>query len=70
MGRFARDAVFAPGIDISHPRQTFEAFKETLEKLFLQQRLTESDWNVKRTAERLGMQRLNLHRKIKRHDSR
>jgi len=54
-------------MDVFRTCETFEEFKETAEKLFLQQRLTENDWNVKRTAERLGMQRSNLYKKIERH---
>ena len=54
-------------MDVFRTCQTFEEFKEAAEKLFLQQRLTENDWNVKRTAEQLGMQRSNLYKKIERH---
>ncbi|MFV1959422.1 MAG: sigma-54-dependent transcriptional regulator [Planctomycetota bacterium] len=54
-------------MDIFRTAETFEEFKEAAEKLFLQQRLAENDWNVKRTAERLGMQRSNLYKKIERH---
>ena len=54
-------------MDVFRTCKTFEEFKETAEKLFLQQRLTENDWNVKRTAELLGMQRSNLYKKIERH---
>jgi two-component system nitrogen regulation response regulator NtrX len=46
---------------------TFEEFKEAAEKMFLQQRLTENDWNVKHTAEVLGMQRSNLYKKIEKY---
>jgi len=49
--------------DIDH----FEVFRETAEKLYLEQKLAENDWNVKRTAERLAMQRSNLYKKIDRH---
>lgn len=46
---------------------TFEQFKETSEKLYLQFWLHENEWNVKRTAENLSMQRSNLYKKIERH---
>jgi two-component system nitrogen regulation response regulator NtrX len=46
----------------------FEAFKEEAEKLYLQIHLAKNEWNVKRTAERLGMQRSNLYKKIERYD--
>ena len=41
--------------------------KDVSEKMFLQQKLTENDWNVKRTAEALGMQRSHLYKKIERY---
>ena len=43
---------------------TFEEFKDTAEHDFLKRRLEENGWNVKRTAELLGMQRSNLYKKI------
>ncbi|MHC4850306.1 MAG: sigma 54-interacting transcriptional regulator, partial [Planctomycetota bacterium] len=43
---------------------SFEQFKETAEREFLERRLLENGWNVKRTAELLGMQRSNLYKKI------
>ena len=45
----------------------FDVFKETAERLFLTFWLQENDWNVKRTAETLGMQRSNLYKKIERY---
>jgi DNA-binding NtrC family response regulator len=50
--------------------ETFESFKDTSEKMFLEQKLIENDWNVKRTAEQLGMQRSNLYKKIDKHEMR
>ena len=50
--------------------ETFEEFKDTSEKLFLEQKLLENGWNVKRTAERLRMQRSNLYKKIEKHGMR
>ncbi|MHC4922592.1 MAG: sigma-54-dependent transcriptional regulator [Planctomycetota bacterium] len=49
---------------------TFEEFKEQAERMFLQQRLEENDWNIKRTAEVLGMQRSNLYKKIDKYEMR
>jgi len=60
-------ATGAAATDVFRTCRTFEEFKETAEKVFLQQRLAENDWNVKRTAEALGMQRSNLYKKIERH---
>ncbi|MHC4340255.1 MAG: sigma-54-dependent transcriptional regulator [Planctomycetota bacterium] len=48
--------------------KSFEQFKETAEQEFLERRLIENNWNVKRTAELLGMQRSNLYKKIEKYD--
>ncbi len=53
--------------DVFRSARSFEEFKELSERLFLQQRLQEHDWNVKRTAEALGMQRSNLYKKMERY---
>jgi DNA-binding NtrC family response regulator len=53
--------------DVFRTAETFEEFKEQSERLFLQQRLQSNDWNVKRTAESLGMQRSNLYKKMERY---
>jgi two-component system nitrogen regulation response regulator NtrX len=53
--------------DVFKTCKTFAEFQDMAEKLFLQQRLAENDWNVKRTAEVLGMQRSNLYKKIERY---
>ena len=45
---------------------TFEEFKDRSEKLFIQLKLAENENNVKRTAERLGMQRSHLYKKLDR----
>ncbi len=54
------------GMDLFRSARTFDEFREQSEKLFLQQRLQENDWNVSRTAEQLGMQRSNLYKKMER----
>ncbi len=48
--------------------ETFEDFKERSEALFFRQKLAENEGNVKRTAERLGMQRSHLYKKLERFD--
>jgi len=53
--------------DVFREARTFEEFKELAEKLFLQQRLQDNEWNVKRTAESLGMQRSHLYKKMERY---
>lgn len=47
---------------------SFEEFKQKSERLFLEKKLTENGWNIKRTAESLGMQRSNLYKKIDRYN--
>jgi DNA-binding NtrC family response regulator len=59
-----------PAVDPADPFRTcatFAEFQDLAEKLFLQQRLAANDWNVKRTAESLGMQRSHLYKKIERY---
>jgi two-component system nitrogen regulation response regulator NtrX len=48
--------------------ETFEDFKERSEALFFRRKLAENEGNVKRTAERLGMQRSHLYKKLERFD--
>jgi two-component system nitrogen regulation response regulator NtrX len=47
--------------------ETFEEFKNQSEALFFRQKLAENDDNVKRTAERLGMQRSHIYKKLSRY---
>jgi len=39
--------------------------KEIFEKQFLLEKLEKNNWNISRTAEEIGLERSNLHRKIK-----
>jgi len=57
-----------PTEDPYRDARSFEEFKDRAEEEFLEKRLIESDWNVKRTAELLGMQRSNLYKKIEKYD--
>ncbi len=41
-------------------------FRDRAEELFLKQKLNEYDWNVSRTAERIGIQRSHLYTRMKR----
>ncbi|MCB9903746.1 MAG: sigma-54-dependent Fis family transcriptional regulator [Planctomycetes bacterium] len=50
--------------------ETFEQFKDSSEALFFRRKLDENEGNVKRTAERLGMQRSHLYKKLDRYDLR
>jgi DNA-binding NtrC family response regulator len=47
--------------------ETFETFKDQSEALFFKLKLSENEGNVKRTAERLGMQRSHLYKKLDRY---
>ncbi len=51
-------------VDLFSQCETFEEFKATSERLFLQFKLEENGGNVKRTAEQLQMQRSNMYKKI------
>ena len=44
--------------------ETYDEFKNLSEKLYLEEKLQASGWNVKKTAEALQMQRSNLYKKI------
>ena len=46
---------------------SFEEFKLTSERVFLESKLIENEWNIKRTAENLGMQRSHLYKKIEKY---
>jgi len=47
--------------------ETFEGFKDQSEALFFKLKLAQNEGNVKRTAERLGMQRSHLYKKLDRY---
>jgi two-component system nitrogen regulation response regulator NtrX len=44
---------------------TLREARERFEREYILRRLREANWNVTRTAERLALERSNLHRKIK-----
>ena len=44
---------------------TLREAREQFEKKFILRRLQETHWNITRAAERLGIERSNLHRKMK-----
>jgi len=57
-----------PTEDPYRDARSFEEFKDRAEEEFIEKRLIENNWNVKRTAELLGMQRSNLYKKIEKYD--
>ena len=65
----AMSAASAPSAASEDPFQaeTFEDFKNQSEALFFRRKLAENDGNVKRTSERLGMQRSHLYKKLDRY---
>ncbi|MCD6485862.1 MAG: sigma-54-dependent Fis family transcriptional regulator [Syntrophobacterales bacterium] len=44
---------------------SFKGARETFERDYLVKKLVENDWNVKKTAKSIGLERSNLHKKIK-----
>ncbi len=44
---------------------TLRDFREAAERQFIEARLRVNDWNISRTADTLGLERTNLHKKIK-----
>ena len=56
-----------PGVASPFEAETFEQFKNESEALFFQRKLAENEGNIKRTAERLGMQRSHLYKKLDRY---
>ncbi len=45
--------------------ETLKEARDAFERDFLRRKLTENNWNISKTAELLGVERSNLHRKIK-----
>ncbi len=64
--RLLEDAHASPD-DLFVGCETFEEFKEKSERLFLETKLSAFEWNIKRTAESLGMQRSNLYKKLQKY---
>jgi two-component system nitrogen regulation response regulator NtrX len=60
----------APAADDPFAAETFEVFKDRSEALYFQRKLLENGGNIKRTAERLGMQRSHLYKKLDRYQLR
>ncbi len=53
------------GQNISLDYSDFKEAREYFEREFIRSKLHENDWNVSKTAEEIGLERSNLHRKIK-----
>jgi two-component system nitrogen regulation response regulator NtrX len=57
-------AVQEPGMTIA-PGTSLKQAKSDFEKSFILDRLQENQWNVSRTADAIGIERSNLHKKLR-----
>ena len=48
--------------------QTLKEVRDEVERSYIMLKLQENDWNISRTADVLGIERTNLHKKIKAYD--
>ncbi|MDF1535564.1 MAG: sigma-54 dependent transcriptional regulator [bacterium] len=53
------------GDDPAASEADYRLARERFERSFFSRRLEENDWNISRTAETVGLERSNLHRKMK-----
>jgi len=59
-------ATARPAFDLArYSDRSLREFKEEMEKEFIVMRLEEHDWNISRAATALGIERTNLHKKLK-----
>lgn len=54
-----------PGMSGAAFSDTFRKAKKLFEKAYITRKLSEHDWNISKTAAAIGLERSNLHRKIK-----
>ena len=60
------EAQAAPAIDLArHSAKTLREFREEVECDFIRFKLAEYEWNISRTAQALGIERTNLHKKMR-----
>ncbi len=53
-----------PVLNLLDQYDQFSDFRDMAEKLFIERKLDENDWNVSRTAEAIGIQRSHLYNKM------
>ncbi len=53
-----------PGLSLIHEYDDFTAARDQFEKLFIEHKLDEHDWNVSQTAKTIGIQRSHLYNKL------
>ena len=46
----------------------FQDFRDRAEKMFIEHKLEQFDWNISRTAEAIGIQRSHLYNKMGKYD--
>jgi two-component system nitrogen regulation response regulator NtrX len=62
---FNRSGDIREGFDAALLFETLKEAKGEFERAFLEKKLREFDWNISQTAEAIGIERSNLHKKIK-----
>lgn len=51
--------------EVSLLQQSYKDAKKNFEKLYIEEKLRENNWNISKTAKELGIKRPNLHRKMR-----
>jgi two-component system nitrogen regulation response regulator NtrX len=54
-----------PGVSNGDERLTLRAYREAAERAYILQTLRDFDWNISKSAVALGVERTNLHKKIR-----
>ena len=68
MERSAAAAPAAGGADLSRYGEVpLKDLRDLVERDYIVQKLEEHDWNITQAAQALGVERTNLHKKIKQH---
>jgi len=64
--RASRPPVVPPAFETGDPQKpTLQAARQELERTLILQALEQHDWNVTKAADELGLERTNLHKKMK-----
>ena len=68
--RFASpgDIASNPILGLMDQHEQFSAFRDMAEKLFIEHKLAQNDWNISRTAGAIGIQRSHLYNKMGKYD--
>ncbi len=54
--------------ELADSENDFQIFKESAERIFLEQQLEKHDWNISQTAETIGLQRSHVYNKMKKYN--